>query len=186
MSDFSTDLLSAAQQLIERKAGQKGPFRSAFVRRSISTTYYALFHFCLDEATMRLVGTSGDLRQMRRSYARTFTHTGLTVAFGKLRGATIDPTIDVVFRRPGTPPGPIATPAFVQQLATAYLDAKAKREDADYNLNEALSTTDASQVHRRVRRAIEAWEQATTPSDRDIKHAVALLLSLKGQIRREQ
>ncbi len=135
---------------------------------------------------MRLVGTSSDLRPMRRAYIRTFTHTGLTTAFGKLKGASLDPSIDILFRRPATPPGPIATPAFIRQIATAYLDAKAKREDADYNLNEPLSATDASQLHRRVRLAMQAWEQATTPADRDTKHALALLLSLKGQIRKDQ
>lgn len=88
---------------------------------------------------MRLVGTSSDLRPMRRAYIRTFTHTGLTTAFGKLKGASLDPSIDILFRRPATPPGPIATPAFIRQIATAYLDAKAKREDADYNLNEPLT-----------------------------------------------
>jgi hypothetical protein len=186
MSSFSNDLLLVSRKLIKRKSGQRGPLKSAYVRRSISTTYYAIFHFCLDEAALRLAGTSNELRHMRRVYIRTFTHTGLTTAFGKLKGANIEQSIDVLFRRSGTPPGPIATPAFLQQLATAYLDAKAKREDADYNLSEPLSATDASQLYRRVRRAIRAWEQATTTADRDTKHAVALLLSLKGQLRKDQ
>ena len=80
-------------------------------------------------------------------------------------------------------PGPIPTSHFVQQLATAYLDAKANREDADYNLNEPLSETDARQLRRRVKRAIDRWENAKTPADRDFKHSVAILLALKGKLR---
>jgi hypothetical protein len=183
MSTFSDDLLRAASRLYSRRKGQKGPLKSAYVRRSISTTYYALFHFCLDETALRLIGTSNDLRQRRRLFIRTMSHTGLTVAFGKLKGATVDRSVEDLFRLPGTAPGPIVAPGFVQQLAAAYLDAKAKREDADYNLNEPLSETDARQLRRRVRNAIQSWRGATTQPDRDTKHAVAILLSLKGKLR---
>ncbi|WP_124263051.1 hypothetical protein [Methylobacterium sp. XJLW] len=186
MSSFSDDLLTTSKRLIRRKTGQRGPLKAAYVRRSISTTYYALFHFCLDETALRLVGSTNDLKQRRRVFIRTFSHTGLTTAFGKLKGAHIDKSVENLFLGPGNTSSPIATPAFVQQLATAYLDAIAKREDADYNLNEPLSATDASQLHRRVKRAIDGWKQATTPADRDFKHAVSLLLSLKDQIRREK
>ncbi len=183
MPTFSDDLLRAASRLYSRRKGQRGPLKSAYVRRSISTTYYAMFHFCLDEAALRLVGTSNDLRQRRQLFIRTLSHTGLTTAFGKLKGATIDKSIEDLFRTPGAAPGPIATPPFVQQLSTAYLDAKAKREDADYNLNEPLSETDARQLRRRVTSAIRAWQKAATQTDRDTKHAVAILLAVRGKLR---
>lgn len=185
MSTFSDDLLRAASRLYSRRKGQRGPLKSAYVRRSISTTYYAMFHFCLDEAALRLVGTSNDLRQRRRLFIRTLSHSGLTVAFGKLKGATIDRSVEDLFRTPGTASGPITTPPFVQQLASAYLDAKSKREDADYNLNEPLSETDARQLRRRVDRAIRAWEKATIQTDRDTKHVVAILLAAKGKLREQ-
>lgn len=185
MSTFSDDLLRAASRLYYRRKNQRGPLKSAYVRRSISTTYYAIFHFCLDEAALRLVGTNNDLRQRRRLFIRTLSHSGLTVAFGKLKGTTIEKSVEDLFRTPGTPSGPIATPLFVQQLASAYLDAKAKREDADYDLNEPLSETDARQLRRRVVRAIRAWENATTQTDRDTKHVVAILLATKGKLREQ-
>lgn len=183
MSTFSDDLLRAASRLYSRRKGQRGPLKSAYVRRSISTTYYAMFHFCLDETAIRLLGTSNDFRQRRRLFIRTLSHSGLTVAFGKLKNATIDRSIDDLFRTPGAAPGPITTPRFVQQIATAYLDAKAKREDADYNLNEPLSEVDARQLRRRVTSAIRDWENATTQTDRDTKHVVAILLTVKGRLR---
>lgn len=183
MSAFSDDLLRASSRLYSRRRGQKGPLKSAYARRSISTAYYALFHFLLDEASVRIVGSHHDLRHRRRMFIRTFSHTGLTTAFGKLKGATVDSSAVDLFRLPATAAGPVATPPFLRQIATAYLDAKAKREDADYNLNEPLTEIDARQLHRRVKRAIDAWKSANTQTDRDFKHAVAILLSLKGQLK---
>lgn len=183
MSTFGDDLLEAASSLLSRRTGQKGPLKSAYVRRSISTTYYAIFHFCLDEAALRLVGTGGELRQRRRLFIRTLSHSGLTAGFGKLKGATIDRSVEDLFRSPSDAPGPVAVPAFVQQIATAYLTAKAMREDADYNLSAPLSASDARKIRRRVHLALQAWTGANTQADRDAKHAVALLLSLKGRLR---
>ena len=111
------------------------------------------------------------------------SHSGLAATFGKLKAAKIDKSVEDLFRLPTTPMGPVATPVFVQQMATAFLDAKTKREDADYNLNEPVSETDARQLRRRVIRAMTAWESATTPADRDAKHTVAILLSTKGKLR---
>ena len=183
MSSFSDDLLRASARLYTRRRGQKGPLKSAYIRRSISTTYYAIFHFVLDETAVRLVGAGSDLRQRRRLFIRTLSHAGLSISFAKLKGIVIEKSVEDLFRLPSTPPGAVATPRFVQQLATAYLDAKAKREDADYNLNEPLSATDARQLRRRVVRAIEGWKAATAPLDRDTKHTVAILISLKGKLK---
>ena len=181
MSSFSDDLLSASERLHARRSGQKGPLKSAYVRRSISTTYYALFHFILDEAAIRIVGAGNDLRQ--NLFVRTLSHASLSTTFGKLKGDTIDRSVEDLFRPPGSSPGAIATSAFLQQLATAYLDARVKREDADYNLNEPLSETDALRLRRRVIRAIEGWQAATAPSDHDLKHAVAVLLFARGRLK---
>lgn len=183
MSAFSRDLLRAASRLQTRRSGQKGPLKAAYVRRSISTVYYAVFHFILDETAVRLVGASSHLRQRRRIFIRTLSHSGLASTFAKLRGAKIDKTVEDIFRLPATPAGPVNTPQFVQVMATAFLDAKSKREDADYNLNEPVSETDLRQLRRRVIRAMTRWEQATSAADRDAKHAVAILVSLKGRLR---
>ena len=183
MSSFSDDLLRASARLYTRRRGQKGPLKSAYIRRSISTTYYAMFHFVLDEMAVRLVGAGNDLRQRRRLLIRTLSHTGLSSSVAKLKGAVIERSVEDLFRLPSTPLGAVSTPDFVQRLAAAYLDAKAKREDADHNLNEPLSQTDAHQLRRRVIRAIRDWQAATAPPDRDTKHAVAILISLKGKLK---
>jgi len=51
----------------------------------MSTSYYALFHFILDEAARTLIGTHNDLRPRRRTIARTFSHAGIKTALDKIR-----------------------------------------------------------------------------------------------------
>jgi hypothetical protein len=171
--------------LLGRRAGQKGKLASARIRRSLSTSYYALFHFLLDETSNRLLGTHHDLRQRRRIFARVLTHSGMRGTFDKIRGATIDGTIGDFLRPSTVPVGPVRSPVFAQNMAKAFLDAQAKRNDADYDLNVPLSVSDARLLKARVEHAIAGWRSADSPSERDFKHALCMLLLLKGQLRKE-
>jgi hypothetical protein len=88
--------------------------------------------------------------------------------------------------RPTTQPiGPVLSPAFARSFAAAFSDAQAKRHDADYDLNEPLTELDAQNLIVRVEREIAEWRAAKTPADRDFKHALCVLMLLKGQMRRE-
>jgi len=183
VASHDAELLIAARRLLSRKKGQKGKLPSARIRRSISTSYYALFHFVLDEVGLRLVGTSNDLRIRRRILARTITHKGAKVSFDKVRGTNIDASVEDFLRPKGHAGGQIRTPAFVQTLAKAFIDAQAKRHDADYDLNTPLSENDARLLRSRVKRAIDGWRAASTLNDRDMKAAICTLILLKGQLR---
>lgn len=185
MPNYDDELLRAARRLDRRKAGQRGRLSSAFVRRSISTTYYALFHFLLDETGLRLVGTRNDLRYRRRVFGRTLTHSGIRTALNKVRSQTVDKSVEELLRQPASPAGPVRSPPYVQEIARAFLDAEAKREDADYDLNKPLSEADARLLRSRVRRAIAGWRAANTVADKDFKHALCMLFVLKGQLRKE-
>lgn len=182
MAVYDDELLAAARVLIHRPKGRRGRLPSARVRRSISTTYYALFHFLLDEVGKRVVGVENAMRFRRRALARLISHTGARSALNKLRGSHADESI-ADFLRSGTASGPLAVPQFVRDMAQAFIDAHTKREDADYNLNKALSETDAILLHDRVKLAIRTWRGARTDSDRDLKNAVCLLILFKGQLR---
>jgi len=185
VASYDAELLTAARGLLQRRSGQRGKLPAARIRRSISTSYYALFHFIIEEVGVRVLGSRNALRARRRVLVRTLTHSGLKTTFNKLRGATVDATIAELLREPGGAAGQVAVPLFVQNLAKAFLDTQAKREDADYNLNEPLSESDARLVSSRVRRAIVGWRGATDWSDRDFKHAICVLLLLRGQLRKD-
>jgi hypothetical protein len=108
MSNYDQDLLNAARRLITRRSGQKGKLPSAQIRRSISTSYYAIFHFLLEQAGQLLVGTHNDLRKRRRILARTFTHGGIKTALDKVRGPNVEISVEEFMRWPGAVPGVIS------------------------------------------------------------------------------
>lgn len=185
MATYDQELLAAASRLVARRAGQRGKLSNARIRRSISTSYYALFHFLLDEAGQRLIGSSNDLLRRRRIFIRTFSHRGVKQALDKVRGVSIDAAVTEFLRPPGVAAGPVASPMFVQNVARAFSDAQAKRHDADYDLNKALSETDARLLRVRVERAIADWRRATSAGEKDFKHALCMLMLLNGQLRKE-
>lgn len=185
MPGYDDDLLRVSRRLVLRRQGQRGRLSNAHIRRSISTTYYAIFHFLIEEATAGLIGSSNALRNRRRTAARAFTHAGLRRALSSVAGATVEPSVQGLFRTPNAGAGPVSVPIFAQEMAKAFLDAQAKREDADYDLNKPLSEADARLLRSRVRRAIAGWRAARSVGDRDFKGALCLLCLLKGQARRE-
>jgi hypothetical protein len=185
MATYDEELIAAAQHLLVRRGGQRGKLPNARIRRSISTTYYAIFQFLLLEAGVRLVGSENAVRRRRRTFARSFTHAGMRSALDKVRSADVDPRVADLLRSPGVAAGPVVSPTFARSLAAAFSDAQAKRHDADYDLNETLSEQDARSLIDRVDRAIRNWRAANTAADRDFKSALCMLMLLKGQLRRE-
>ena len=181
---YDQELLATARRLLTRGAGQRGRLPGARVRRGVSTTYYALFHFLIEDVTTRIVGSGNDLRVRRRVLGRTITHASLRKALDKVRGSRINESVRPFFQR-GIAGPPVAAPVFAQNLARRFIDAHTKRESADYDLNKALSEKDARILQRRVRREIRAWRAANTPADRDSKRAISVLILLKGQLRQD-
>lgn len=176
MARFHAETLGAAERLISREAGQRGRIAAARIRRSISTSYCALFHFLLEECTARVVGTGAGRLKRRRIVARVFTHKGMRVAMGKVQGAKIDASVSEFFDAEAPRP-------FVRTLAEVFLRAQDRRHEADYDLNAALTELDARVLIESVREAVAAWQAAATAADRDFKQALSLLMLLKGRLR---
>jgi hypothetical protein len=186
MGRYDEDLLRAAVRLLGRKAGQPGKLPTARVRRSISTSYYAIFHFLLEDASTRLIGSHNDLRRRRRILARSFTHGGIKTTLKKVKGLVVEPSASEFLRPASSPPGQqVDSPRFAREMALAFLDAKAMREDADYNLNKVLSEADARLLRSRIRRAVKGWRDAKAPADRDFKNSLGVLMLLQGKLRSE-
>ena len=71
MGVLSSDLLAQAKLLATHETRRP---KQASLRRSISTAYYALFHFLVEEATFEFVGSGGINTQMGRFAARAIAH----------------------------------------------------------------------------------------------------------------
>lgn len=183
MASFDEELLDGAEKLLQRSPGRRGKLPAALVRRSVSTSYYALFHFLSDEVTSRVIGSGRDVRRRRRVLARTISHRGIRAALDKVSGSVADKSVSEFLRGTASLASPAPVPRFVRATASAFADAQIKRHDADYDLNKVLSETDARLLHLRVKRVIAAWRAAASPADRDFKHALCVLILLKGQLR---
>lgn len=179
---FDQELLTAADLLIQREPGVRGRLAGARIRRAVSTAYYAIFHFILDEATRRVVGTKPGEAKRRRILARSFPHRGLVNTFKKLKAPNLPEDIEQ-FLEPLSPEAAFQIPPYVREFAAVFVDVQSKRHDADYDLNETLSQNDARVVIRRVRSAIHSWQTADTAADRDLKHMLSILLLLQGKLK---
>ncbi|MEY2927455.1 MAG: hypothetical protein RL367_1932 [Pseudomonadota bacterium] len=182
MASYDVELSRIALRLGARPKGQRGKLPTARIRRSISTTYYALFHFLLEEIGNKTIGSKNELRFKRRVLARSISHKAIKTTMEKLRGNQINSSVKDFFKN-GPDMAPPAVPKFAADLANAFIDAQAKRNDADYDLNKPLSEADAKILWNRVKRVIPQWRAANTAEDRDFKRALCLLIILKGQLR---
>jgi hypothetical protein len=138
-----------------------------------------IFRFILDQATNQIAGTAANASVRRRALARNFLHAGIATALSQVKGPNVEPKVAHFFG----PVGPVATPQFVRNFASAFIDAKQKRHDADYDLNAGLSEQDALTQIARVEGAIADWKNATNRADKDFKHALCILLLLEGKLR---
>jgi hypothetical protein len=176
MARYHLETLDAARLLVVRQARPRGRMPAALVRRSISTAYYALFHFLLDEATCRVVGASAALTKRRRIVARAFTHTGMRQALERVQKPNVAPALLGFL-------GVAHPPPFARTLAQAFAHAQELRHEADYDLNASLSETDALLLLSEVETAFDEWHAARTDADRDFKAALCLLMLLKGELK---
>jgi hypothetical protein len=76
--------VEAGQESCETRS--KEP-KDASIRRAISTAYYALFHFLLDEATGILVGEGPNDEAMRHILSRCFVHGRMWAACENFQGS---------------------------------------------------------------------------------------------------
>jgi hypothetical protein len=79
----------------------------------------------------------------------------------------------------------VGLPVFVRSMSSAFSDAQAKRHDADYDLNKDISEADARLLISRVQRVVTDWRAANSAVDLDSKHALCMLMLLRGQLRRD-
>jgi len=185
VAGFVGDLLAAAERLLGRRTGQRGRLSGARIRRSLSTTYYDVFHFMLDEVSRYLIGTHNDLRRRRRTLSRVFTQAGIRMALDKVRWPRVDPGVADLLRPRGAATGAVVTPDFAMAMARVLSDMQALRHKADYNLNREFTATEAEALIARVREVIATWHAADPAANRYFKHALSMRMLLRGQLRRD-
>lgn len=184
MARYYRDLLETSGLLLKRTAGQRGKLSSARIRRSISTSYYALFHFILEECSNQVIGSPNMELRRRRIFARTLDHRDIRITLTKVSGTRASEDVAEFLRTSTDSEATVASPEFARAMARAFLRGQDLRHRADYDLNATLDELTARALIDNVRNVIEMWLAARRrPADREFKHALCLLMALGGRLR---
>lgn len=153
------DLLSQAESLAQLDA--KKP-KQANLRRAVSSTYYAVFHYLVHEACCVQIGTRHIQAGYRHVLGRAFAHTVMKQACTSFGGGTLKDA--VIKGLPRNPAGHYVIPKAVQDVAATFAELQEKRHLADYDLTERFRRSDVLALIEQVRNNVERFAELT-PSD---------------------
>lgn len=137
-------LLEQARHLVRREP--KRP-RQASLRRGVSTAYYALFHFLIDQACRSMLGGGTRHRPARLILGRAFAHGTMAQAARPFNGGSLPAWFNWT-----TP-----IPVLLRDIAKAFRELQQQRHRADYDLSQPFSRTQATECVRLAETAIAGW-----------------------------
>lgn len=141
------DLLSQAEHLVRKEPRRP---RQASLRRAVSTAYYALFHFLVDEASAFLA--RGSHQGLKTLLSRAFEHSEMKNAARAFAGTTLK---DNIADRIG-----IGTvPVDLRQVAQSFMDLQEARHEADYDRSRIFTKRATEDLVELASRAFEAWKR---------------------------
>jgi hypothetical protein len=141
-------------------------FEQAAFRRSVSTSYYALFHLLINAAAQRWNGSP----EAQLGLERAFKHNNMKeVSAVVSRGS---------WKHWSTPP--LAIPIELQQIGSTFVDLQEARHIADYDNSKIWTTTEVDARLDDARTAFQNWEKIRTdPAAHE--YLLALLIGKKRE-----
>ena len=170
MSRYSQDLLQQARHLAN--LDPKRP-KQASLRRSVSTAYYALFHFLIEETTGLIIGTGSRVAPLRQLAGRAFVH-------GKMKtlcSQFVKPKQDHKLLRNLPFPFTVAMNPELEAVALAFVALQDDRHSADYDMATSWTRAQAVQAADMAEDAMKNWDKLSSTNP-DLKHLFALCLAL--------
>jgi len=132
---FPDDLLEQAHDLAYKEPDNP---KQASLRRAVSTAYYALFHFLIDEAVSKWA-----IERQRSLLARNFEHRKMK--------AICDDVLKTARSGGSVPPG-------LNTVAHNFIQLQQHRETADYDSSTLWSRADVLNVLTLATDAFTAWQ----------------------------
>jgi uncharacterized protein (UPF0332 family) len=145
---YVSQLLDQAEHLASRERGRP---QQASLRRAVSTTYYALFHYLIARSTRQLVG-GRQASAIRQILARSYVHSEMKATsrtFTNGRGG-LPPIAQAALAGTAFPPG-------LGAIAQEFVDLQTARHAADYDRNATFSRQDVQNLVSQTRTTINAW-----------------------------
>ncbi len=139
----------------------------AALRRSVSTSYYALFHTVLTTAAERFIGADPT---QQRGYAivyRAFNHGQMRQVCDGLTPTKLSPSFSQQLGRASAHPE-------LRDFSVVFTDLQFRRQQADYDPGARISAQEARTALTLAERGIAAFERAPEEERTDV---LALMLS---------
>jgi hypothetical protein len=125
------------------------------LHRAVSTAYYGLFHFLLEQAIQFLVGVKGGRTPLGKVLARAFMHGEMVAAAKTFAGGSLPPSLNQRL-------GVLSIPTPLRALAERFVTAQERRHLADYDLLETFWRRDVISLIRSIDQAINGWKAIRT------------------------
>jgi uncharacterized protein (UPF0332 family) len=155
------DLIDLARSLAE--VDNRRP-RQASLRRAVSTAYYALFHYLVDEACCAQIGTQNSQKEHRHALARAFVHTSMKEACTSFASGQLKASI--VKKLPRNSKGIYPIPVEISDIAGTFVELQEKRHIADYDLSERFQRGEVLILINQAELHIENFRQLAVSDTR--------------------
>ena len=145
---YVSHLLDQAELLASHERGRP---RQASLRRAVSTTYYALFHFLIERSTCQLVG-GPQAPAIRQVLARAYVHGDMRTASRTFMNGLggLPQNAQAALAGTAFPPG-------LGSIAREFADHQMERHAADYDRTATFARQDVQTLVARTRQTINAW-----------------------------
>jgi uncharacterized protein (UPF0332 family) len=124
--------------------------RQSNLRRAVSSAYYAVFHFLVDQACRSLLGSNAGRTSLRNILSRGFEHGQMK----ELSKSFASGTLPLWMRK--TAPE-LTIPADLRFIAETFVMLQEQRHKADYNLSVRLARSETEELIASAREAIALW-----------------------------
>ena len=172
MVRIGRDLVAQARMLA--RCEPRRP-KQATLRRAVSTAYYGLFHFLIEESTALLFGAGQGSGAFRQLAARAFIHgkmKSVCTEFVKSNPQAVHHLLQPFWARLG-----IANNQQARLVAQTFIDLQDDRHTADYDLSVSFLRQDALNAATRAEAAVNAWRQLRAVSP-EVGRLLAMALIL--------
>lgn len=145
------------------------------LRRAVSSTYYAVFHYLVHEACCVQFGTQHAQAPFRHALGRAFTHTAMKQACISFGGGTLKEV--VIKGLPRDSNGNYPVHVAIKDLASNFVELQEKRHVADYDRNERFNRSDVLILITEARNCVAVF--AGLPHSDEKKFFLACLWAWK-------
>lgn len=159
--DLSSSFAEVAEELAN--LGSTKP-KQAALRRAISTAYYSVFHFLIEQATKHIAGVSSSEAKLRAFIARGISHSAMKTVCKSISSGNWP---NVVEQRIGKSTiGPPSLP--LRDVAAAFVNLQQLRHSADYDPLRKFSRADAIIEVGRAKALMQLWETVPEGDERTL------------------